>query len=77
MVKNQDGILLKVLQILQNMSIGLESVNTKRIKSSQTQIKFEVLIPHYDYLIIDRFVDRLKIQLHNNLLDYSLKILEE
>lgn len=72
LVENKIWVLKKLSEIIFAMWINVEWINTKRIWNSKTHINLELSIFDYDYLLIDRFVERLKIQFKNNLIEISM-----
>lgn len=76
-VKNQIWVLKEISDIIYNMWINIDSINTKKIWNLQTEITLWLSVIDYDYLIIDRFVDRVKSHLKETLLSSEIwKILK-
>ncbi|MDD3144945.1 MAG: RelA/SpoT family protein [Candidatus Gracilibacteria bacterium] len=71
-VKNQIGVLKEISDIIYNMGINIDSINTKKIGNLQTEISLGLSVIDYDYLIIDRFVDRVKAHLKETLLSSEM-----
>ncbi len=71
-VKNQIWVLKEISDIIYNMWINIDSINTKKIWNLQTEISLWLSIIDYDYLIIDRFVDRVKAHLKETLLSSEM-----
>ncbi|MDD3646313.1 MAG: RelA/SpoT family protein [Candidatus Gracilibacteria bacterium] len=67
-VKNQIGVLKELSDIIYNMGINVDSINTNKIGNLQTQINLGLSVLDYDYLIVDRFMDRIKIQFKDKLI---------
>jgi hypothetical protein len=42
------------------MEINIDEIHTKKINTTQTKLIIGLEINDYEYLIVDRFVDRLK-----------------
>jgi len=64
MVKNKVGILRQITEILYLMNINIIDISTKKTKQWTTIVKMWLELWDYDYLIIDRCVDRLKSKLN-------------
>ncbi|MDD2907484.1 MAG: RelA/SpoT family protein [Candidatus Gracilibacteria bacterium] len=71
-VKNKIGILKEISDIIYNMGINIESINTKKLGNLHTEISLGLSIFDYDYLLIDRFVDRVKSHLRESLLSSEI-----
>jgi len=77
-VKNQIGILKQLSDIIYSMWINVDSINTNKIWNLQTEINLWLMIQDYDYLIIDRFVDRIKLHFKDLLLSSEVwKIIKQ
>lgn len=62
-VKNKIGVLKTISETLFSMGINIDEIHTKKLSNKETRVSLSVEIPDYDYLIIDRFIDRIKISL--------------
>ena len=71
-LKNQIGMMKFVSEILFQMEINIDEIHTKKISPTETILTVWLEVPDYDYLLIDRFTERLKSQLWANLLDMKL-----
>lgn len=60
--KNQLWILKELSDIIYSMWIDVDAINTFKIWSTKTKVVLKLKIMDYDYLIIDRFVERLKLK---------------
>lgn len=67
-VVNKVGVLKDISDTIFNMEINIESIGSKKIWNLQTQIDLDLVIPDYDYLIIDRFLDRIKLKMKDQLI---------
>jgi len=65
-------ILNSITQILLNMNINISEITQKTSVKWNKEIILLVEIKDYDYLIIDRLVDRISLKLGNNLLEKSV-----
>jgi len=60
------------------MWINVDSINTNKIWNLQTEINLWLIILDYDYLIIDRFIDRIKLHFKDLLLSSEVgKIIKQ
>lgn len=60
--KNQIWILKELSDIIFSMWIDVDAINTSKMWSDKTKVLLKLKILDYDYLIIDRFVERLKMK---------------
>ncbi len=74
LVKDNLWVLKKISDLIFSMKINIDSINTKKIWNIRTEISLWLRIPYQDYLIIDRIIDRLKLDLEKDLLDYNMKM---
>lgn len=72
LINNKLWILKEITDTIFSMWINLEEISTKKIWNTKIEIKLDLSIPDYDYLIIDRFFDRLKINLKENLFEIEM-----
>lgn len=72
LVENKIWVLKNLSEIIFSMWINVEWINTKKIWNSQTEILLELSIFDYDYLLIDRFIERVKIYFKEKLLNLEL-----
>ena len=72
LVENKIWVLKELSDIIFSMWIDVDAINTKKIWNTRTKIDLDLRILDYDYLLIDRFVERVKIHFKNVLHEYSL-----
>lgn len=60
---NKIWVLRGLTETIFNMWIEIDSINSKKTWYSQLEINLELKILDYDYLIIDRLIDRIKLKL--------------
>ena len=80
MFRNEIWILRNLSDIIFSMWIDIDSINTKNIWREKTKIDLKLKVLDYDYLIIDRFIDRLKLQFDDLLFTaiiWKIKKIEE
>jgi len=75
-VLNKKWILKEISDILYIMDINIEEINFKKLSKNKWDISFILNIPDYDYLIIDRMIDRMRNTLKSNLLNVKVKHLK-
>jgi (p)ppGpp synthase/HD superfamily hydrolase len=59
--KNRIGILKELSEIIYSMWIDIDEIRTKKLSNKDVELFLSLVILDYDYLIIDRFVDRIKL----------------
>lgn len=72
MVKNNLWVLKTISDTVFNMWINIEWISSRKIWNMQTEIYLELVVPDYDYLIIDRFIDRMQLKLKDMLLSSDI-----
>jgi GTP pyrophosphokinase len=72
-IKNDKWILRDLSDIIFSMWINIEWIHTKKLTKNKTQINLNLELMDYDYLLIDRLIDRLCIRFDKGL--YEIKIL--
>jgi len=75
-VLNKKWILKSISDIIYTMEINIEEINTSKKSKYKWDISLILEIPDYDYLIIDRLIDRIKNSLWNELVWFRLKNLK-
>lgn len=71
-VENKIWVLKELSDITYTMGINIDSINTKKIWNTKTQINLWLMILDYDYLIIDRFLERIKLHFKWLLIESSI-----
>ena len=71
-LKNKIGALKIISEVLFAMDINIDEIRSKKISKKETLISLSLELLDYDYLIIDRFIDRLKIDLWDLLFEYKI-----
>jgi len=59
------GVLKRLSDILFEMNIDILSIASTRINLEKTQVSLRLELQDYDYLIIDRFMDRVQFRMHD------------
>lgn len=75
-ILNKIWVLKDLSTILFDMNINTLEITSKRIEFDKTSLFLKLEIHDHDYLIIDRFLDRVKIKLWDNLLSFEIKKIE-
>ncbi len=75
-VINKKWILKTISEILYIMDINIEEIYFKKLTQYKWDISFVLEVPDYDYLIIDRLIERVKNALKNDLVKFKLKELK-
>jgi len=72
-VLNKKWILKMVTDIIYTMDINIEEVSVIKNSKYKWDISITLEVPDYDYLVIDRLIERIKFKLKDNLLKFKLK----
>ena len=70
--ENQIWVLKELSDIIFSMWIDVDSINTSNKWRAKKKIDLKLKIFDYDYLIIDRFIERLKLKFKNKLISSSV-----
>lgn len=68
-VKNKIWVLKDLTETVYSMKVDVDAINTEKIGNSQRKIILELKILDYEYMIIDRLLDRLQLNLWENLVN--------
>lgn len=71
--ENKIGVLKSLSDILFDMNINTLEILSKREGLDKTSLFLKLEILDHDYLIIDRFLDRVKFKIWSSLLDFEIK----
>ena len=69
---NKIWVLKELSDIIFSMWIDVDAINTLKIWNEKTKVNLKLKIMDYDYLIIERFLERLKIRFNENLLSNKI-----
>ncbi|NDK08508.1 RelA/SpoT family protein [Candidatus Gracilibacteria bacterium] len=64
------GVLKDLSEIIFSMGINIEEINSKKLEFNKHEIKLKLEIPDYDYLIVDRLVERVRLKFGQNLVSF-------
>lgn len=71
-LKNKIWVLKELSDIIFSMNINVEEIKSHKIGVDKTGLSLVLEIMDHDYLIVERFIERVKINLWNNLLDFKV-----
>ncbi|PID86297.1 hypothetical protein CSB08_01395 [Candidatus Gracilibacteria bacterium] len=72
--KNRIGVLKELSEIIYFMNINIYDVNSNRIDYNTSHIVIKVEILDYDYMIIDRLMERIRLNFKDNLCSSEFSI---
>lgn len=70
---NKIWVLKKLSDILFEMNINTLEITSKRPTLDRTHLNLRLEIPDHDYLMIDRFLDRVKLDIGKDLIDFKIQ----
>jgi guanosine-3',5'-bis(diphosphate) 3'-pyrophosphohydrolase len=73
MLDNRIWMMKVISETLFSMEINIDEIHTKKINTTQTKLIIGLEINDYEYLIVDRFVDRLKFLLWNSMVEFKIE----
>ncbi|NUJ97541.1 bifunctional (p)ppGpp synthetase/guanosine-3',5'-bis(diphosphate) 3'-pyrophosphohydrolase [Candidatus Gracilibacteria bacterium] len=74
--QNKIGVLKEISDILYSMHINVEQISSKKEAEEKTLLSFILEIPDYDYLIVERLIERIKFHFGEMLLDSQVLKIE-
>ena len=75
-LENKIGMMKIISETLFNMEINIDELHSKKMSPEQTMLTIGLEIHDYDYLIVDRFVERIKSILWKSLISYKIQEIE-
>jgi len=72
-LKNEIWMMKAISETLFAMEINIDELHTKKISSEKTILTIGLEIPDYEYLVVDRFIDRIKNLLWDKLLEFKIE----
>lgn len=72
-LENKIGMMKIISETLFSMEINIDELHTKKISKNKTDLIIALEINDYEYLIVDRFIDRIKNLLGKSLIEYKIK----
>ena len=58
------------------MGINIDEIHSQKISTKETKVTLSIEILDYDYLVVDRLVERFKLALGDMLLEYEVDEVE-
>ena len=77
LLENKIWVLKEISDIIYSMWINIDQINTKKESISKSRVCLDLEILDYDYLIINRLIERLKFSLDKTLLQYKIDKIED
>lgn len=74
--KNQYWVLKELSDILYAMQIDILNINSDRTPLNDVELHLKLELLEYDYLIIERFIDRVKLKLSNSFVKFVISHVE-
>lgn len=71
-LQNKIGMMKQVSEILYQMDINIDELHTKKVDQETTLLTLGLEIADYDYLIIDRCLERMRQALWEKLLEFRV-----
>ncbi len=72
-LKNRVGMLYKITQIVMEMWMNIEEIHSRKTESNETEVILIMKILEYDYLLVDRLIERFQLQLDENLISKTIR----
>ncbi len=67
--ENEIGILNSITQVILEMKINIETMEHKRKRDWSTQLVLQIKVLDYDYLLVDRLLERIALKLWESLIN--------
>jgi len=71
--KRKIWVLKDLSEIIYSMNIDVDEISTRKLSGNNVEIYLQLIILDYDYLVIDRLLERLKLNFKDILIDFTLK----
>ena len=71
--KRKIWVLKDLSEIIYSMNIDVDEISTRKLSGNNVEIYLQLIILDYDYLVIDRLLERLKLNFKDILVDFTLK----
>ncbi len=75
-LQNKLGVLKDISEILYSMGINIDEIHSEKLWPKETKITLAIEILDYDYLIVERLMERLKLSLWDILLEHEIDEVE-
>jgi GTP diphosphokinase / guanosine-3',5'-bis(diphosphate) 3'-diphosphatase len=71
--KNETGILKILTEIIFSMEIDIDEINSKKQSNKFMSFDLRLNVPNHDYLVIDRFIERVQFAFEDDLINYRIE----
>ena len=75
--KNKSWILKNLTEIIFSMEIDIDEINSKKLWNMYMSFDLMLKVPNHDYLIIDRFLERIQMSFEDDLINYNTLVLQK
>lgn len=72
-LENKIGMMKIISETLFSMEINIDELHTKKLSKDVTELTIALEINDYEYLIVDRFIERIRYLLGKSLVEYKIK----
>lgn len=72
-LENKIGMMKAISETLFTMEINIDELHTKKISKNKTILTIALEINDYEYLVIDRFIERISFILWDSIIDHKLE----
>jgi len=72
-LENKIGMMKAISETLYSMEINIDELHTKKISKNKTVLTIALEVNDYEYLIVDRFMERIGFLLWDSMVDYKLE----
>ena len=73
LLENKIGMIKSISETLFSMEINIDELHTKKVNATQTKLTIWLEVNDYEYLVVDRFVERIKFLLWDSLTEYKIE----
>ena len=71
--QNETWILKRLTEIIFSMEIDIDEINSKKQWSKFMSFDLRLKVPNHDYLVIDRFIERVQFAFEDDLINYRIE----
>lgn len=73
LLENKIWMMKVISETLFSMEINIDELHTKKVDANNTKLTIGLEVNDYEYLIVDRFVERMRLLLWKSLLEYKIE----